>query len=93
MAKPSTKHIPRGRDYTEPLRSKLPALEQNVLKLRAMNTILVMFYAEDLKRSVLGIKKTLSDPPTSRPLSTALSVLSCVQEMPDPGHEPSLGCP
>jgi hypothetical protein len=53
MAKPSIK--PRGRDYTEPLRSKLPALEQNVLKHRAINMILVMFYAEDLKNTILGM--------------------------------------
>jgi hypothetical protein len=39
--------------FTDPLGSKLPALEQNILKLRAMEMLLVMFYAEELKRDVL----------------------------------------
>jgi len=43
------------RSFTEPLGSKLPALEQNVLKLRAMNMMLVLFYAEDLKRTVVDL--------------------------------------
>jgi hypothetical protein len=43
-------HRPR---YTDPLGSTLPALEQNILKYRAMDMILVMFYAEELKREVL----------------------------------------
>ncbi len=43
-------HKPR---FTDPLGSALPALEQNVLKYRAMEMILVMFYAEELKREVL----------------------------------------
>lgn len=43
-------HKPR---FTDPLGSALPALEQNILKYRAMQMLLVMFYAEDLKREIL----------------------------------------
>ncbi|WP_375415054.1 hypothetical protein [uncultured Bradyrhizobium sp.] len=43
-------HRPR---FTDPLGSMLPALEQNFLKHRAMEMILVMFYAEELKREIL----------------------------------------
>jgi hypothetical protein len=38
------------RRYTDPLGSKLPALERNILKLRAMQILLVLFYVEELKR-------------------------------------------
>jgi len=44
-------HKPR---FTDPLGSILPALEQNILKYRAMEMVLVMFYAEELKREVLN---------------------------------------
>jgi hypothetical protein len=40
--------------YTDPLRSKLPALERNILKHRAMEMLLVIFYTEELKRDVLS---------------------------------------
>ena len=40
--------------YTDPLGSKLPALERNILKHRAMETVLVMFHTEELKRDVLS---------------------------------------
>jgi hypothetical protein len=43
-------HKPR---FTDPLGSTLPALEQNILKYRAMEMLLVMFYAEELKRKIL----------------------------------------
>ena len=43
------------RTFTDPLGSRLPALEQNVLKLRAMQMLLVLFYAEELKRDVLDL--------------------------------------
>ena len=39
--------------FTDPLGSTLPALEQNILKYRAMQMLLVMFYAEELKREIL----------------------------------------
>jgi hypothetical protein len=42
-----------SRRYTDPLGSTLPALEQNILKYRAMEMLLVMFYAEELKREVI----------------------------------------
>lgn len=41
------------RRYTDPLGATLPALEQNILKYRAMQMLLVMFYAEELKREVV----------------------------------------
>jgi len=41
--------------FLDPLGSLLPALERNMLKLRAMQMVLVMFYAEELKRKVLGL--------------------------------------
>jgi hypothetical protein len=44
----------RAKRFTDPLGSKLPALEQNILKYRAMEMLLVMFYAEELKRDVLN---------------------------------------
>jgi hypothetical protein len=40
--------------YTDPLGAQLPALERNILKHRAMEILLVMFYTEELKRDVLG---------------------------------------
>lgn len=43
-------HKPR---FTDPLGSTLPALEQNILKHRALEMILVIFYAEELRREVL----------------------------------------
>jgi hypothetical protein len=36
------------------LDAKLPALERNILKHRAMEMLLVMFYTEELKRDVLS---------------------------------------
>jgi hypothetical protein len=43
------------KQFIDPLGSKLPALEQNILKLRAMQMLLVLFYAEELKRRVLKL--------------------------------------
>ncbi len=39
--------------YTDPLGSRLPALEKNILKYRAMEILLVLFYVEELQRAVL----------------------------------------
>jgi hypothetical protein len=77
--------------YTDPLGSKLPALEQNILKLRAMEMMLVLFYAEELRREVLdliratdGLKSRLAKdnhPPVrvpsdaKNPLDKALNAL------------------
>jgi hypothetical protein len=41
--------------FTDPLGSKLPALERSILKFRAMQMLLVMFYAEELKRDLLDL--------------------------------------
>ena len=46
------------RHFTDPLGSKLPALERNILKLRAFQMVLVMFYAEQLKRTALDMIQT-----------------------------------
>lgn len=47
--------------YTDPLRSQLPALEQSILKLRAMQIMLVLFYAEEVRREVLDLVRTTDD--------------------------------
>lgn len=44
--------------FLDPLGTRLPALEQNILKLRAMQMVLIMFYAEDLKRRILDVIQT-----------------------------------
>lgn len=54
-AKPMPRVRERKRYYTEPLGSKVPALEQNVLKLRGMNLLLALFYAEDLKETAVNL--------------------------------------
>lgn len=43
------------RSYLDPLGSRLPALERNILKLRAMQMVLVLFYAEQLKLRVVDL--------------------------------------
>ena len=43
-----------SKQFTDPYGTKLLALEQNILKHRAMEMLLVMFYAEELKRGVLN---------------------------------------
>jgi hypothetical protein len=49
--------------YTDPLGSRLPALEKNILKHRAMEMLLVLFYAEELKRDVLDHIQTTDTAP------------------------------
>ena len=41
--------------FLDPLGSRLPALEQNLLKLRTTQMVLVLFYAEQLKSKVLSL--------------------------------------
>lgn len=41
--------------FIEPLGSRLPSLERNVLRLRAFQMILILFHAEELKREVLDV--------------------------------------
>lgn len=43
--------------FSDPFGAKLPALEQNVVKFRAMQMLLVMFYAEELKRDALSLNR------------------------------------
>lgn len=45
----------RPRSFSDPFGSRQLALEQNILKLRAMQMLLVLFYAEELKRDVLSL--------------------------------------
>ena len=37
-----------------PERNRVPALEQNILKYRAIEMILVLFHAEDLREFIVG---------------------------------------
>lgn len=41
--------------FTDPLGHRLPALERNLLRLRAMQMTLILFYAEELKRKALNL--------------------------------------
>lgn len=80
-----------ARYYDDPRGSRLPALEQNILRYRAMEMVLALFYAEDLRRAIIGyvrntdqIKAALGiknrshervPAGTKKPLQKALSVL------------------
>lgn len=44
-----------GPSFLDPLGSRLPALECNLLKLRSAQMVLVLFYAEQLKAMVLSL--------------------------------------
>ena len=50
---PPPKPSPSRAHFTDPLGSRLPALERNLIRLRAFHMILILFYAEELKRDVL----------------------------------------
>ncbi len=43
------------RHYLDPLGSHLPALERNIIRLRSMQIMLVLFYAERLRQKVLDL--------------------------------------
>ena len=43
------------KEFTDPLRGSLPALERSILVFRAMQMSLVMFYAEELKQTVVDL--------------------------------------
>lgn len=43
------------RHYTDPLGCRLRALERNLFKLRGLQIVLVIFYAEELKRKALDL--------------------------------------
>jgi hypothetical protein len=62
------------RRYTDPLGSKLPALERNILKLRAMQILLVLFYVEELKRWLVNHVKA------NRRLANLLSLKTAFSE-------------
>ena len=59
--------------FNDPLGSKLPALEQNILKCRPMQMLLVMFYAEELKRDAINLNRVPEG--TKNIVDRALSVL------------------
>jgi hypothetical protein len=47
-----------ARSYENPRGSRLPALEQNILRYRAMEMVLALFYAEDLRKTIIGCVQT-----------------------------------
>ena len=76
--------------YITPLGGRLPALERNILKFRAMQITLVIFYAEQLKREIIGcvratdsirtafdveLKDERIPPGTRKALKKALNIL------------------
>lgn len=44
--------------YTDPLGSRLPALERNMLTLRAIQIMLVLFHVEEIKRKAVDLIQT-----------------------------------
>jgi hypothetical protein len=48
----------RRRDFIDPLGTRLPALEANEHRRRALQFVLALFYAEDIKRHVLDLIQT-----------------------------------
>src|ERR1700712_5724910 len=72
------------REYIDAFGSKLPALEAAVIHQRALQIVLALFYAEDLKRMVLaliqngdriGHKPPRVPPGTKNPVDKALAAL------------------
>ena len=47
--------------YLDPLGNRLPALERNILRLRSMQVMLVLFYTEQIKAKVLGLFEATED--------------------------------
>lgn len=47
--------------YTDPLGSRLPALERNMLTLRAIQIMLVLFHVEEIKRKAVDLIRTTED--------------------------------
>jgi hypothetical protein len=67
-------HSGRKRHFTEPLRGRLPELERCLIRHRALQMILIIYHAEELKRDVIGSvdaqrrwRKLLSDDEASEP--------------------------
>ena len=57
----------RTLDYLAPFGGRLPALERNILKYRALEMILIIFYCDHLKRKIqmvadrnVGLRKTIN---------------------------------
>ena len=47
-------HAGRKRHFTDPLRGRLPELERCLIRHRALQMILIIYHAEELKRDVIG---------------------------------------
>lgn len=79
--------------YLDPLGSRLPALESNMVRLRSLQMLLVLFYAEQLKRTVLNLiqgsdqfRARLSDDVTERfPKGAKGQLKKCLQALVDDG--------
>jgi hypothetical protein len=67
----------KPRYYDGPRGSCLRALEQNIIRYRAMDMILTLFYAEDLRKTILGYIQLA--PGTKKPLEEALKRLAAAQ--------------
>lgn len=63
------------RRYIGPFGSRLPALEQNILKRRAMEMVLILFHAEDLKRAIIDPVKTSGNLMANLQQDPSLNVL------------------
>lgn len=73
----------RRRDFIDPL-GKLPALEACEIRLRALQFVLALFYAEDLKRYVLDLIQTTDD------MGRRLNIGGTIDRVP-PGTRNSVG--
>ena len=63
------------RRYASPFGNRLPALEQNLLKRRAMEMVLILFHAEDLKRAIIDPVRTSGHLAATLQNDPALDVL------------------
>jgi hypothetical protein len=55
LSNPCKTNLMRSKLFTDPLGSNLPALERNILIFRGHQMLLVLFYAEELKRRVVDL--------------------------------------
>ena len=57
-------------DYLAPFSGKIPALERNILKYRAVQMILIIFYCEHLKRKIRSVAENHLQSPNRRESDT-----------------------
>jgi hypothetical protein len=75
--------------YLDPLGSRLPALERNIMRFRSMQMVLVLFYAEQLKQKVLNLiqntdslhARLKSGPPERVPKGVKNQVKECLNAL------------